>query len=90
MRSVVRPSWRKKTRCPRPQGGRPELVGIGHALDDVVGKSWPHMVQQHVREQIDVLVAQGRHRGIEAGLQPRRVAQVAADGCERLTSPVDR
>jgi uncharacterized protein YoaH (UPF0181 family) len=52
-------------------------------------KALPHMVQQQVGEQIDVLVAQGRHSGVEGGLQARRVAQVAADICELLTSPVD-
>ena len=62
-----------------PQGGGPELVRLGQALEDVVGESWPHMMQQQVGEQADVLVAQGCHSGMGARLQTRRVAQIAAD-----------
>ena len=52
-RLLVRPSWRKNTRCPTPpKRSCPELIGTSAALSDSVLEISPHVVQQQVGEKV--------------------------------------
>src|SRR2546425_1132098 len=61
-----------------PQRRRPELVRTGPPLDDVIREPRPHVVQQQVRKEVDLLVPQCCDGGVARG-ERRRVAEHAAD-----------
>src|SRR5437899_1219511 len=46
-----------------PERRGPELVAPRNPLDDVVGQPRPHIVDQQVREEVDVLVPESTDRG---------------------------
>ena len=63
IRFVVRPSWRKKMRCPTPQrGSGTEFVGAGATLGDAVGEPFAHVVDEKVREKIRRLIGKRNAR----------------------------
>ncbi len=78
-RSEVLPSCRKKIRWPTPHSG---------AVRNSVGKPHAHVVDQQVGEEVHLLIAQRRHRGV-AGGERRRMAERAADVDELLPAPRD-
>src|SRR5262249_7254150 len=57
-----------------PQRGRPELGGTGAALNDVVREARPQVVDEQIREQVDVPVPE-RGDGRVACRERRRVTQ---------------
>src|SRR5262249_18480337 len=72
-----------------PQGCRPKLNSFSLALEDVVGESWPHLVQRQIRVQVGVLVAQGGNSGA-ASAECRSMAERTPDVIEHPTASGDR
>src|SRR5262249_51454232 len=66
-----------------PQRRRPELATVGATLCDTILQANAHIVDQQVRIQVDLLIAQ-RGNWRLTSRQLRRVAQVAADLVERI------
>jgi len=50
-----------------PQGCRPELARPGDALDNVVGESGSHAMQEQIREQSDRFLVERRPGGPSCG-----------------------
>src|SRR2546422_7482807 len=88
LQQIRRPSVVKKEEplAEPPEGRRSKLISLGLALNDPVGESRTHMVQQEVGEEIHLLVLERRDRRGPRG-ERRRVAEGAADDRkERLTT----
>jgi len=61
-----------------PQGRGAKLIPSRVALEDVVGQSWTHVMEQQIGEEIDGLLVERRAGGLPRR-ERRRVAQGAAD-----------
>ena len=71
-----------------PERRRPKLVSLGLALNDPVGESRAHMVQQEIGEEIHLLVLERRDRRGPRG-EGRRVAESAADVRKEILTTSD-
>src|SRR6267154_2622456 len=71
-----------------PERGAAELPRPRLALPDAVRQTHPHVVNEQIGEEIDVLVAQRGDRGIPC-LQRGRVTQRAPDLAEQGLAPCD-
>src|SRR3989442_11581994 len=73
-----------RPRADAPQWGGANLAAGGYALDDP-GAEAAHVVEQEVRERLEHLTRQRRHRAVSRN-QSRRVAVGAADKREDPTT----
>ena len=58
-----------------PQRSRAEHIALCEALCDVIGQSWPHMMQEEIRIEIHGLVLQSRYFSGRGSLHGWRVTQ---------------
>src|SRR5580692_2998267 len=73
-----------------PKRRRAELIARGPALRDAVGKIAAHVVEEQVREEVDVRFVQARGEGGRTGLHRRRMAKRTADLSEDVLAVRDR
>src|SRR5882762_6269366 len=71
-----------------PERGAAELPRPRSALTHAIGQAYPHVVDEQIGEEIDVLIAQGSDRGIPC-LQRGRMTERAPDLAEQGLAPYD-
>src|SRR3982074_2766562 len=80
---------RKKSPPPQPpEGGAADLPRPRLALPHTVRQAYPHVVNEQIGEEIDVLTAQRSDRGFPC-LQRGRVTERAPDLAEQDLAPCD-